>query len=529
MIVLGLHYGHDGSACIVKDGKLLVAISSERITKKKKFIGVTNEVIDYVLDVAGITDKQIDYIALSDWSDSSTFETIELFDRENKIYSTSGVVFDNECAKVVAKFRNREIPALIIPHHLSHCASAFYTSNFDNALCLSLDSSFYKMKCNSAIAFGNGNKLEIIACPNMIVGMGYSIFTEQLGFFPAHNKAGTVMGLASYGKPHPDVVANIEKYVNESYFLKDDMVLVETYWRELWQKLATGLPLDFFKTKVMLAASIQYILQASLAETVRRMSNMDYKDTSDNLCLSGGSLLNCVSNARIKNDGIFKNVHHFPACGDDGIAVGAALYLSHHILDIPRTTYTSDELCYLGKNYDIVEPDYKVIANMIADGKIVAWFMGSSEFGPRALGNRSILADPRNYHNRELINFMIKDREWYRPFAPSVLEEEYDKWFDLLEPSPYMLYTANVLQPKEVPAITHIDGTARPQTVNEQHNKYYYRLIKEFFNQTNVPMLLNTSLNGKDKPILETEQDALEFFYNSDVDAIVINGKLITK
>jgi carbamoyltransferase len=529
MIVLGLHYGHDGSACIVKDGKLIVAISSERITKQKKFIGVTNQVIDYVLDVAGITAEQIDYIALSDWSQSSTYDTIELFDKENKIYSTSGAVFDNDCAQVMSKFRNLDIPTLIVPHHLSHCASAFYTSNFDKAMCLSLDSSFYKMKCNSAIAIGDGNKLTMVVCPNMIVGMGYSIFTEQLGLFPAHSKAGTVMGLASYGKPHPEVVANIEKYVNESYFIKDDMVLVETYWRELWQKLISNIPIDTFKTRAMLAASIQYILESSLAETVKRMKVMDGKDTPDNLCLSGGSLLNCVSNTRIKNDGVFKKVHHFPACGDDGIAVGAALYLTHHHLDIPRPTYTSDEICYLGKKYDTVEPDYATVANMLANGKIVAWFMGSSEFGPRALGNRSILADPRNYHNRELINFMIKDREWYRPFAPSVLEEEYKNWFDLKDSSPYMLYTANVLKPKEVPAITHIDGTARPQTVNEQHNKHYYRLIKEFYKQTTVPMLLNTSLNGKDAPILETEQDALEFFYTSQVDALVLNGKLLSK
>jgi hypothetical protein len=187
------------------------------------------------------------------------------------------------------------------------------------------------------------------------------------------------------------------------------------------------------------------------------------------------------------------------------------------------------DISYCGIEYEYVEPDYEAVAKLIADGKIVGWFMGASECGPRALGNRSILADPRNFHNRELINFTIKRREWFRPLAPSVLEEECSKWFDFDGISPYMLYTAKVLKPELLPAITHIDGTARMQTVNEETNPAYYKLIKKFYEITGIPMVLNTSLNGMNEPILETEEDAMEFFKKSSIDAMVISGKLYTK
>ena len=220
-----------------------------------------------------------------------------------------------------------------------------------------------------------------------------------------------------------------------------------------------------------------------------------------------------------------------PAAGDDGLAVGSALYVEHNIYGNPRKSHSVAEISYLGeKPNNNIPVDYETISRMIADGKIIAWYYGGSEFGPRALGHRSIIADPRNFHNREVINFMVKNREWFRPLAPSVLEEEAANWFYPGDPSPYMLFTQKVLKPELVPAVVHIDGTARIQTVNENDHGPYYRLIKEFYKLTGIPMVLNTSLNGNGKPVVETETDAMQMFHNSpEIDVLVVNGNIYTK
>jgi carbamoyltransferase len=524
MIVLGLHYGHDGSACIVKDGKLVSAISSERVTRKKKFHGVTNQVIDYVLTAAGLEFNQIDEIALTDYIKSHSHNTLTLIEEDD----TCGQYFGNQVHVTTGTLRGKQFPVYVIPHHLAHCASAYYTSNFDSAWCFSMDSSGYAIPCNSLVARGQGNKLTACYCPMLMVGYGYAAFTEYLGIGNPIHKAGSTMGLASYGKPLQLVLDNINRYVRQSFFnVSDDYA---QYYKFLWQELSgTDQHFDLEESSTPraqnLAASIQYIFEQSILKSVKEIENNDV----DNLCLSGGSLLNCNANSLIKTQSQFKNLHHFPACGDDGVGVGAALYLAHHINDEPRYNYSTDQICYLGQVQKYVEPDYNKIATMISSGKVIAWFMAGSEYGPRALGHRSILADPRNFHTREILNFVVKKREWFRPFAPSVLEEHCSEWFDFVGTSPYMLYTAKVLKPKEVPAITHVDGTARMQTVNESQNLPYYRLIKEFYKITGIPMLVNTSLNGNGEPILETEEDALDFFKTSNVDAMVLNGRIIIK
>jgi carbamoyltransferase len=291
-----------------------------------------------------------------------------------------------------------------------------------------------------------------------------------------------------------------------------------------------GTPFDFdfesysddIKHKMNVAATIQDLFEKDVLHHINQIDNK-----TDNLCLSGGSFLNCNANSKIVKNSKFKNFHHFPACGDDGTSVGSALYVSHHILNLPRHNYESQDLCYTGKDYESQTPDYEFIAKQLASGKIIGWFQGRSEFGPRALGNRSILADPRNFHNRELINHVVKNREWFRPFAPVVLEESYQDWFDFPIPSPYMLYTAQVKQPEKIPAVTHIDGSSRFQTINEKTNPHYYNLIKAFKDLTGVPVLLNTSLNGNGQPILETEDEAEEFFKNSNLDLMIINGTIL--
>lgn len=466
--ILGLNFGHDGSVCLVKNGKLEYAIATERITRKKKQESFTNEVIQYILDASNISLDDIDCIATNDFRQE---------------------VFGNHY--VVDKFsiQNKEFKTFIIPHHLSHCASAYYTSSFADAYCFSMDCSMGKIEANSLIAYGKGNKLIAEYCPAAMVGVLYGEVTEKLGLGPALHKAGTTMGLASYGTPF--------EFDFKSY--KDDI-----------------------KHKMNVAVTVQDVFEK---DVLRYISELE--DKTENLCLSGGSFLNCNANSKIVKNSKFKNFHHFPACGDDGTSVGSALYVAHHILNEPRYNYEVQDLCYTGKEYEIETPDYEYIAKQIANGKIIGWFQGRSEFGPRALGNRSILADPRNFHNRELINHVVKNREWFRPFAPVVLEECYQDWFDFPISSPYMLYTAQVKQPEKIPAVTHVDGSARFQTVNQKTNLHYYNLIKEFEKLTGVPILLNTSLNGNGEPILETEEEAKRFFKNSHLDFIIINGKIL--
>jgi carbamoyltransferase len=519
MVILGLGFGHDGSACIIKDGKLVSAIETERLTREKHAWGVTHEVIDYVLEEANVSFDDIDCISIFDfWFPEYANDTLifpNSIQNLTNVSTTQGVL------------RNKTFDVYIIPHHLSHCASAYYTSNFQEAWCFSMDSSGHAPFFNSLVARGNGNKLNMEYCPGIMVGYHYNYFTMQsLG--DSVNKAGSLMGLSSYGTPHPHVVENINELVKKSF--STDHSYLKTC-EELWEFVTgsyeawTPQSTDSKKGQNM-AASIQYIFEESILHCVNSIPN----DTVNNLCLAGGSLLNCNVNTLIKTKTRFNQHHHFPACGDSGNAIGAALYTAHHIFNEPRSYYSEREVCYLGKTRNLEqEPDYETIAKMISEGAIVAWFMGKSEIGPRALGHRSILADARNFHMRELINFVIKKREWFRPFAPMVLEEECNKWFDFEGASPYMLYTAQVKQPNLIPSVTHIDNTARMQTINANTNPEIYKLIKEFEKITGVPIIINTSLNGPGEPILESEEDAMNFFNNVPVDAIVINGRLILR
>lgn len=518
MNVLGLHYGHDASVAIVKDGKLVASISGERISRVKKSEVLTEREFEYAFKKAGITLDDIDAVALSNISPVNKQETISVYRGEEEILSIFNSHFMDDFEKIKCFVLGRELPLYIIPHQLSHAASAYYTSNMESSYVFTMDSSGGKIEGNSAIAIGRGNKLTTLNSPGMMIGNCYSSFTMWLGLGPAIHKAGSTMGLASYGKPNQDLIENIDLYIKESYFETLDYF---KYYESLWDK---WLPLC--RTPYDMAASLQFLFEECLVDVI---NNKIPNDDINNLCLSGGSLLNCNANTKIKQNSRFKKIHHFPACGDDGIAAGAALYVAHHIYDEPRAFYKTKEICYMGQDYDYIEPDYKRIAQMIADGLIVGWFMGASEVGPRALGHRSILADPRNFHNREILNFKIKNREWFRPFAPSVLEEKAHEWFDFDGPSPFMLYTSKVLQPEKVPAITHIDGTARQQTVNKETNEPFYKLIQAFDEITRIPMVINTSLNGNGQPILETEEDAMDFFKNSLIDAMVINGKIITR
>jgi carbamoyltransferase len=553
--ILGLHFGHDGSACIVRDGRLISAISTERLTGKKKQGGVVKATIDYVLKAANIDYEDIDMIALADYIIQNNNDVLSLFDDYGqKLTLCSQVVFGNDTLNLTGVLNGRKIPVTVLPHQTCHASSAFFTSNMDESVIFTMDGCGGNPKSSSLIAVGKGNKLNYLRSGNLMVGVTYGSFTSLLGLGPSVYKAGSTMGLASYGTPIKKVLDNEDEFIdrlfyknynyNDGYlfsdiFEKDERIPETPRMVETPNGLYYTDDIEYPSVKpyntvsgMNTAATIQYLFEKSIMKVIEDDIKVS-EDTKNirNLCLAGGSFLNCNANSKIKNSGHFDNVHLFPAAGDDGICVGAALYVAHHILDYPREEYTFSDLAYMGsESVELKEEEYKYLAEQIANGKIVAWCSGQSEYGPRALGHRSILADPRDFHKREIINFLVKDREWFRPFAPVVLEEEAPNWFEPGDPSKYMLFTQKVLHPEKIPAVTHFDGTARIQTINEKDNPPYYKLIKEFFKITGVPALINTSFNANGEPIIETRQKAInELYSNTAIDILVFNGEIITR
>ena len=285
------------------------------------------------------------------------------------------------------------------------------------------------------------------------------------------------------------------------------------------------------------AADVQFITERSLVEYSQQLFEESEPFNGHNLCVAGGIFLNCNANYKILTETGFKNMHMFPACGDDGISAGSALYTAHHIFNYPRVKYTNSDLAYLGFAYSY-QPQSKFqshnldldqIANALSESQIVCWYQGQSEFGPRALGNRSFITDPRNPKMKDILNSRVKFREWYRPFAPIVLNEHKEEWFDMDFESPFMLHTVPCKRPQEIPAVAHIDNSSRVQTLRREDNTLLYDLIEKFKFITGVPIVMNTSLNVKGEPIVETPEDAMRLFEQSDVDVLVINDKMYFK
>ena len=347
------------------------------------------------------------------------------------------------------------------------------------------------------------------------------------------------MGLASYGKPLPKAIEHCARYGESFYerkFQPDDDRFIELMWSEL-----SGLPPVTGLSKqesdsqraMDIAASLQYVFEETIIKAANELHQKTAAFAKGNLCLSGGSFYNCNTNSALLKRTPFERIALFPACGDDGTAVGAGLFIAHTMMDEKRVHYEPEEIVYLGRGYDppaIGKPlDLDHVAKALAAGQVVGWCQGRSEFGPRALGNRSILADARNPKMRDRINHEIKKREWFRPFAPIVLAERAAEWFDFDRESPFMLFTARVLDPDLVPAITHVDGSARLQTVTESSNPAIYALISRFYGLTGVPLLLNTSLNGGGEPLVETPDDAIRFWQSTPVDMMVIGDRMLVR
>lgn len=461
---------------------------------------------------------------------------------------------------------DRTIPGIFVDHHLAHASSTFYTSPFEEAAIFTADASMHDHSSCSGYFIGKDTWIDVFRYPGYMMGNFYDAATEWLGLGPGTLKAGTLMGLAAYGQVSKKAQDNWKKWtcpIWQRNLPEEDHRYVE--W--LFSQITGRFPYIRFKREEILneepgyihytkeyqkvftkeesttqevmnyAADVQFITERSLVEYSQNLYEETKTFNGGNLCTAGGLFLNCNANYKIHTETDFERMHLFPACGDDGVAAGSALYVNHFILQNPRVEYSNSDLAYLGFNYDYqpITPfiahdlDINKIASAIAKSQIVCWYQGGSEFGPRALGNRSFLADPRNPKMKDILNSRVKFREWYRPFAPIVLNEHKEEWFNMDFESPFMLHTVPCKKPTEIPSAVHIDNTARVQTLRQEDNPRLYEVIQAYNWITKVPIVLNTSLNVKGEPIVETPYDAMRLFETSDVDVLVINDKMYFK
>lgn len=463
---------------------------------------------------------------------------------------------------------DRAIPGFFVDHHTAHAASVFYTSQFKKAAIMTADASMNDPENCSGYYIGEGNILSNFREPGLMIGTFYDAATELLGLGPGTTKAGVLMGLASYGKVSGKTKKNADEWIkplwdrnspiqDNQYIdwlfsqitgrfphfngLKEEIVKGDSDAHFFQRKYQTVFKKgDYNKQEVMdFAADVQYLCERAMVKYSQQLFEETKEFNGGNLCLAGGIALNCNANFKVKTETDFENIHFFPACGDDGISTGAGLYVAHMVYGYPRVNYKSQELAYLGMDYDyypevpegveVHDLNLEFIAKRVSEGQILCWYQGRSELGPRALGNRSFITDPRYKDMKDTLNANVKFREWFRPFAPVVLNEQKEEWFDMDFESPYMLYTVPCKRPQEIPSVAHIDNSSRVQTLTRDHNPLFYDLIKEFSKITGVPVVMNTSLNIKGEPIVETPEDAMKLFMESKVSFMVINNKMYVK
>ena len=591
MRILGISaFYHDSAAALIEDGRIVAAAQEERFTRKKHDPGFPHEAIAYCLKEAGISAEQLDhvvfydkpflkferlletYVAMAPRGFASFKMSIPLWLKE-KLFQKS--LLTSELKTLTETFDREKL--LFCEHHLSHAASAFYPSPYDNAAVLTMDG--VGEWATTSAAIGDGNRLEIfqeIHFPHSL-GLLYSAATYYTGF-KVNSGEYKVMGLAPYGEPKYSklILDNLIDLKPDGSFRLDmsyfDYCTGFTMTNDRFAKLF-GQPVrspDQLLTPFHMdvAASIQAVLE----ETVLRMTRSLAKQTSSrNLCLAGGVALNCVANGKILRDGHFDNIWIQPAAGDAGGAVGAALSAYHGFLNQPRRTNGADGMAgsYLGPRYEQADIEQRLkaagarftvldeagmidaTAQALADQQAIGWFQGRMEFGPRSLGARSILGDARSPAMQKNLNLKVKYRESFRPFAPSVLREDVADWFDLSSDSPYMLIVADVRGDKrrqmtaeeqalfgidklniarsEIPAVTHVDYSARVQTVHRETNPLYHRLLGRFKDITGCPVLVNTSFNVRGEPIVCTPEDAFRCFMGNELDLLVVGNCVMRK
>lgn len=522
--ILSINFNHDGSGVILSGGKIAAYVNTERFSRHKKHPGIRTAELQQLLTQAGLTLTQIDAVIFNNLG----MNYPEVIRRHGTDFKSTWLKFKISGQHVTIE--GVKLPLMpTIGHFMMHNSLAYFTSPFDSAMTFSVDPVGFNAH------LGQGNKLNftqhflpyVFNANHAYVNASCALFDDAL------YSAGKVMGLAPYGEIKGDIppVINPQKPYKE---IHNGAQSQPVYVREGKQKL-----------NARLAYLTQDYLEHSLTQTLDRLYDVAMSEGIEpNLCLCGGTALNSVANQVAFERSKFEHLHLHPACGDDGTAIGAALYYWHHVFDNPRQTFSNKELMYSPKHYDddidkalwlyrdkisVDERDDYInkTAELIADGHIIGWFQGGSEIGPRALGNRSIIADPRNPEMKDRLNNHVKFREGFRPFAPSVLNEHAQEWFGLKD-SPFMLRVCTVLK-ESVPAITHHDHTARIQTVTEHDNPKYYDLIKAFYQHTQVPIVINTSFNVKGEPVVETPIDAIQCFLNSGIDYLVFENKIIKK
>jgi len=566
MYTLGLScYYHDSAAALLKDGHVIAAVEEERFSRQKFDDDFPKMAIDWCLSEAKISPSEIHSIAFYD-------KPILKFERllDNYLAVSPRGLFSfldtipkwlhkrlwikNNIKKSLNGFKGE----IIFPeHHMSHAAHAFYTSPFEESAILTIDgvgewstTSFGHAK-NNTITLTND-----IRWPHSL-GLFYSAFTYFLGF-KVNEGEYKLMGLSSYGNPkyYDLILDNLIDVKNDGSFHLNMEYFAFTYDKVMTNKKFSKLFGIEPKTKDEKTLQIHFDIGASvqkvLEDIILKIVNHIYSKTkTKNLCIGGGVALNGVSNYKILKKGPFENIHIPPSPGDAGSAVGAAQYLYYVYHKNDKKIFDNikliNENVYVGPSYSNTEIKFfldsknisyesfdettllKTTAQLIADGNVVGWYQGKMEWGPRALGNRSILADPRRSDMKDILNAKIKHRESFRPFAPSILEEHASEYFDIDQPSPYMLMVVPVKKPKEIPAVTHVDGTGRLQTVTKESNPLYYNLINEFYKITGVPVIINTSMNVMGEPIVNMPEEAYQMIVKTDMDYIVMGNNLVKK
>lgn len=587
MNILGISaYYHDSAACLLRDGEIIAAAQEERFSRLKHDAGFPKNAIRYCLKEGGITSSEIDFIAFYE-------KPFLKFNRILDTYLTFSPLGIRSFVMALPLWLREKlwIPdhikkeidyngKIIFPeHHESHAASAFFPSPFDHAAFLTIDG---VGECaTSSYGIGSENRIEIIAelhFPDSL-GLLYSAFTYFTGF-KVNSGEYKIMGLAPYGEPKYvsriydhliDLKEDGSFKLNMEYF---DYCAGLTMTNDKFNALFDGRPRKpetlLTQREMDLARSIQDVTE----EIMLRMAAHVKKVTHEKrLCLAGGVALNCVANGKILRSGLFDNIWIQPAAGDAGGSIGAAFITYHHHLNQPaqkKMTHDLQSSSYLGPShsnenveaflnahglpYKSYKDDHELmdtVSQYIEEGKIIGWLNGRMEFGPRALGNRSIIGDARSPEMQKRMNLKIKFREGFRPFAPSVLAEQASDWFDIDCESPYMLFVAEVSKDKQrvmtddekelwgidklnvvrsdIPAVTHVDYSARLQTVNELDNPRYHALIKRFCERTGCPVIVNTSFNVRGEPIVESPQDAYTCFMRTGIDVLVLENAVLLK
>ena len=591
--ILGISaYYHDSAACLVRDGTIVAAAQEERFSRKKHDARFPGHAIRSCLDEAGIGLAAVDHVVFYDKPLIKFERLLETY----LAYAPSGfrsflsampvwlkekLFLKDLLRKSLAELGGIEVgalpPLLFTQHHQAHAASAFYPSPFERAAVLCMDG--VGEWATTSLWVGEGNRLTPhweIQFPHSL-GLLYSAFTYFCGF-KVNSGEYKLMGLAPYGEPrYKDLILERLLALKEDGTFRMDMRYFNyanglTMTNQRFAKLFGGPPRrpesPVTQREMDLATSIQAVTE----EVVLRLGRTVHRETGiDQLCLAGGVALNCVANGRLLREGPFKDIWVQPAAGDAGGALGAALSVWHEYLDRPRTCTGQDQMrgSYLGPAFSNEQieaylhgagiPYHRLddealmprLAELLDAGHVVGWFQGRMEFGPRALGGRSLLGDPRSPRMQSVMNLKIKYRESFRPFAPAVLAERVSDWFQFQGESPYMLMVAPVLESRripmtaeqqalfgidklnvprsEIPAVTHVDYSARLQTVHRETNPRFHRLLAAFAARTGCPLLINTSFNVRGEPIVGTPEDAYRCFMRTEMDTLVLENCLLYK